>query len=225
MVAQLDSAALLEANALPEGADGVIYPSRLLGTLALRGWIARLPENYRDNRELDWGDTFELLQLVETHWAGTPRAISFGSPVLVLYYRADLFAQVHKHPPQSWEDLHELAELLAPNTSGPESTPPEGARNTRSCNRWPKAGRGAFCWPGRQPTPSIAIITPRCSTSKRWSRWSRVPVSFARSWSWWPTPSWGRAISWKWTRPGAPSVPVWKRGFGARLAGTCRRDG
>ena len=93
VVVEMESAALLAADHPPGSADGVIYPSRLLGTLAERGWIVRLPDDYHDNRELDWGDTFELLQLVETNWAGAPHAVSFGSPVLTLYYRSDVLAQ------------------------------------------------------------------------------------------------------------------------------------
>ena len=91
----------------------MIYPSALSGTLAERKSIVPLPASYFDNRELNWSDTFELEQLVETAWAKTPHAVPFGSPVFVCYYRADMLKHLNKRPPQTWTEYHELAVLAA----------------------------------------------------------------------------------------------------------------
>jgi multiple sugar transport system substrate-binding protein len=111
-ISQMSPEELLSAEALP-AVDAIIYPSAQLGPLAERGWIAPLPADYAGNRELAWSDTFELLQVAETTWGQVPHAIPFGSPVLTLYYRADLLERLHKRPPQSWTEFHELAELLS----------------------------------------------------------------------------------------------------------------
>jgi multiple sugar transport system substrate-binding protein len=97
--------------------DAVIYPSRQLGTLVERGWIAPLPGGFADNSELAWRDVFELLQLVETSWAQTPYAVTFGSPVFTCLYRADLLEKLDRRPPNTWKEYHELASLLAKRES------------------------------------------------------------------------------------------------------------
>lgn len=111
-ISQTTSAELLAADSLPGAVDAVIYPSAELGPLAARDWIAPLPADYAANRELAWSDTFELLQLAETTWGGVPHAVPFGSPVLTCYYRPDLLERIHKRPPQTWQEYHELAEAL-----------------------------------------------------------------------------------------------------------------
>ncbi|MEX0677599.1 MAG: extracellular solute-binding protein [Pirellulales bacterium] len=104
---------LLAGDALPEAADAVIYPDAQLGPLAQRDWIAPLPADYAGNQDLAWSDTFELLQVALTRWGQVPHAIPFGSPVLTLYYRADLLAHLNKRPPRTWSEYHELAETLS----------------------------------------------------------------------------------------------------------------
>jgi multiple sugar transport system substrate-binding protein len=102
----------IEAASTPPAADAVVYPSRLLGTLAERAWIAPLPADFAAHRELAWSDTFELSQVAETNWNKTPHAIPFGSPLLTCYYRSDLLEHLHKSPPQNWQEFHELASML-----------------------------------------------------------------------------------------------------------------
>jgi ABC-type glycerol-3-phosphate transport system substrate-binding protein len=111
VVTQATSAEIEPAAALP-AADAVIYPSRLLGTLAERAWIVPLPADFAAHRELAWSDTFELSQVAETNWNKTPHAIPFGSPLLTCYYRSDLLEHLHKSAPQNWQEFHELASSL-----------------------------------------------------------------------------------------------------------------
>lgn len=112
-VSQVTSTELAAADSLPGSVDAVIYPSAELGSLVEREWVASLPPDYSANRELAWSDTFELLQLAATTWGRVPHAVPFGSPVLVCYYRSDLLEAIHKEPPQTWEEYHELAEMLS----------------------------------------------------------------------------------------------------------------
>jgi multiple sugar transport system substrate-binding protein len=104
---------LLAARSPADPIDAVIFPSGQLGLLVERNWIAPLPADFANNRELAWTDTFELLQVAETTWGQVPYAIPFGSPVLTCYYRADLLERFHKRPPQTWSDYHELAAFFS----------------------------------------------------------------------------------------------------------------
>ncbi|MEX2114033.1 MAG: extracellular solute-binding protein [Pirellulales bacterium] len=112
-IAETTSAELVANEALPADVDAVIYPSALLGTLARRGWLTPLPEDYAGNRELAWSDTFELLQIAETRWQQSPLAVPLGSPVLSCYYRTDLFEKFHRRPPSTWKEYRELAEFFS----------------------------------------------------------------------------------------------------------------
>jgi len=96
----------------PLTSDAVIYPSYCLGTLAERGLIAPLPQSVLAGEELDWRDVFETLQLSETAWGRTTYAVPFGSPLLTVCYRADLFARFNRRPPETWDEYQELAEFF-----------------------------------------------------------------------------------------------------------------
>lgn len=112
-VSENTSSQLLAEKALPAEMDAVIYPPAFLGELATRQWLRPLPEDYAASRELDWPDTFELLQIAETHWQQSVLAVPLGSPVFVCYYRADLFEKFHRRPPATWKEFHELAEFFS----------------------------------------------------------------------------------------------------------------
>ncbi len=126
-ISQASSADLISAESLAEQPDAVIYPSRLLGTLAERKWIAPLPADFTGNRELAWSDTFELLQIAETNWSKTPHAVPFGSPVLTCYYRPDLLESQRKSPPRSWQEYHDQADVLGRREDLGAAAPPAGA--------------------------------------------------------------------------------------------------
>lgn len=111
VITQATSQEIGEPNKLP-AADVVVYPSRLLGSLAESKQISPLPAEFSSNRELAWSDTFELLQIAETAWARQPYAVPLGSPMLTLYARADLLASARKEIPADWHAYHELADLL-----------------------------------------------------------------------------------------------------------------
>jgi len=100
----------LAGAALP-AADAIVCPAYLLGELAERMPLVRLPDDIRQG-DSRWSGFLELPRLQEARWGTEIRAIPFGSPVLICYYRADLLKKLKRRPPQTWAEYRELAELL-----------------------------------------------------------------------------------------------------------------
>jgi len=94
-------------------ADAVICPSNWLGPLAERNLAAELPDSAMRHDDPDWAEVFELPKLREASWGGSVRAVSFGSPLMVCYYRADLLEELQRRPPRTWTEYQQLAETLA----------------------------------------------------------------------------------------------------------------
>jgi len=108
-------------------ADAVICPSWLLGPLAQRGLVAPIPQAACDAPAARWMDIFELQRSDEAAWANQTMAVPLGSPVLVCYYRADLFERLGLTPPATWSDYHALAKLLSDRDKLGPGAPAEGA--------------------------------------------------------------------------------------------------
>jgi len=106
---------LLRADRLP--ADGVLCPSRLLGVLAEREWLAPIPRRVLHSDE--WAGVFSLPKLREAVWGNQTMAVPFGSPVFCCYYRADLLEKLGRRPPKTWGEYQELAKLLAKRSPRP----------------------------------------------------------------------------------------------------------
>jgi ABC-type glycerol-3-phosphate transport system substrate-binding protein len=113
---------LNEADQL--SADVVIYPSAWLGTLAERKLIEPLSNDTLNNAQLDQRGTFDLQRINEVTWGEQTYAVTFGSPQLVLMYRADLFEQLRLVPPATWQDYGELLTRLGRESLG-EAAPPD----------------------------------------------------------------------------------------------------
>lgn len=94
-------------------ADAIICPSYTLGTLAEQGLVGPIPEGLLDDDAGDWSEAFELPKLREAAWGPEIHGVALGSPVLTCYYRADLLEELARPPPETWEDYHRLARLLA----------------------------------------------------------------------------------------------------------------
>jgi len=107
-------------------ADAVICPTALVGPLARRDRIVPLPEKLKESGG-EWAGMFELPKVYEAAWAGRVVAVPFGSPVLVCYYRADLFEKLQRKPPATWADYQRLAEQLADRSALGEAAPAAGA--------------------------------------------------------------------------------------------------
>lgn len=106
-------------------ADIVIYPSESLGLLAERRLIASPSEENSPDAARASTDVFELQRRVEVLWGNSVMAYSFGSPQLVLMYRADLFESAKITPPTTWAEYAELLPRLARDQLG-AAAPAEG---------------------------------------------------------------------------------------------------
>jgi len=127
--ASLDVTQATEDELLAAGepkADAAICASYLLGPLAEQQRLAEIPAALRADDQEDWEDIFELARAHEAAWGSTTLAVPLGSPVLVCYYRADLLAALGKAPPQTWDEYHELAALLADRPRLGQHAPPVG---------------------------------------------------------------------------------------------------
>lgn len=110
-LSQIAENELLDADSLD--ADAVIYPAYDLGVLVEREWLAPLPKSAATNEDLESGDVFEADKTHDASWGSTAYGVSFGSPVLVCMYRADLLRQLDRQPPRTWQEYQDLASLLA----------------------------------------------------------------------------------------------------------------
>jgi multiple sugar transport system substrate-binding protein len=117
-VIQAEEKDLAQIDNLP--ADAVICSSRLFADLAEKKLLAEVPERIQSGS--NWRDVFELPKIREASWGGKIYGLSFGSPVLTIYYRADLLKKLHRAPPKTWGEYQDVARLLAAEKpSTPES--------------------------------------------------------------------------------------------------------
>ena len=111
-------------------ADAVICRCDRLGPLAERNLAAELPDSAMRHDDADWAEIFELPKLREASWGRSVRAVSFGSPLMVCYYRADLLEDLRRRPPRTWSEYQQLAETLADGSvrreAADENTPWSG---------------------------------------------------------------------------------------------------
>jgi len=99
-------------------ADLVIYPARLIGTLAERGLITPLRSRQLENENYELEKVFDLLAYTEARWGEDMLALPLGSPVLMLYYRRDMLEQLGRRSPSTWEEYQQLVKLLAKRPAG-----------------------------------------------------------------------------------------------------------
>ncbi len=116
-----ESGSELDVQELPAGdivsaekidADAVIYPLRLLGTLAQRKLIRPLSASWLKGDPLVAGDLLLSPDSPEFTWDGQAYAVPLGEPVFVLACNADVLEQLGKQPPRTWEEYQELVKLL-----------------------------------------------------------------------------------------------------------------
>ncbi len=104
--------------------DVVVYPSYRVGTLADEKFIGALPDSLIAGNAVAWPDLFENLRLREATWGARTFGVPLGSASLVLYYRADLFRQFEKQPPETWSDYASLAEFFSDRQRLGDAAPP-----------------------------------------------------------------------------------------------------
>jgi multiple sugar transport system substrate-binding protein len=99
----------LSAENIP--GDAVVCDPYFMGLLAEKELAVGVSAAAQNTRQ--WADIFDLIRQQEVGWGGKATAVPFGSPVFVIYYRADLFEQLHRKPPKTWAEYQELAKLMA----------------------------------------------------------------------------------------------------------------
>ena len=118
-------------NALPMNwghmQDVVIYPATLLGELAEKKSILPIRTRLLEQEEYVFSDVFPLLTDQVARWGDKTYAISLGSPVFTLAYRADILEASGKSVPRTWEAYEELVEYFSELENWGELQPPEGA--------------------------------------------------------------------------------------------------
>jgi multiple sugar transport system substrate-binding protein len=129
-VDQISQEELEGAEALE--ADAVIAASCLVGQVQAQAEIVPVPPHLVEDDRDGWSDLFSLLRVREAVWGKQVVGVPFGSPVLVVYYRADLLEKLGRQPPRTWAEYGELAALLADRSrlgeaAGPPDAPWHGA--------------------------------------------------------------------------------------------------
>lgn len=107
---------LADADPIPTeklDVDAVIAPSYHLGGMVERKEVWPVPPEVLQAGEGNWAGIFRVLQGHEASWRGQVMAIPMGSPVLTIYYRADLLEKLRRQPPRTWDEYQRLAQLLA----------------------------------------------------------------------------------------------------------------
>jgi multiple sugar transport system substrate-binding protein len=110
-VEQVSQEELETAQTLPS--DAVIAPSCLVGEVQARAEVVPVPADFLERGQGGEPDLFSLLRAHEAVWGKQAVGVPLGSPVLVIYYRADLLNKLGRAPPQTWAEYGELAELLS----------------------------------------------------------------------------------------------------------------
>ncbi len=99
-VSQLESARIEE---LPQLApDAILFPAARLGELVEADRIVSLPKSALADRDLNWADLLPIVQGGVASYGGRVYAVPFGSPVLTLCYRSDLFQKFDRKVPTTW---------------------------------------------------------------------------------------------------------------------------
>ena len=118
-------------DALPahwsHGQDIVIYPSMLLGDLVAEKSILPIRTRLLEQEEYNFDDVFPLLRDQVVRWEKKTYALSLGSPVFTLVYRADILESQGKQVPRTWEAYEELVEYFSEEENWGDALPPDGA--------------------------------------------------------------------------------------------------
>jgi len=124
-VSRTSSAELAAAETLD--ADAVIGPSCQVGEVAFRAEIVPVPKRLLDDKKQVWPGIFSLLRVREAVWGKQTVGVPFGSPVLLVYYRADLLEKLGREPPRTWAEYQELAALVSDRKNLGDAAPPNDA--------------------------------------------------------------------------------------------------
>lgn len=93
-------------------ADVIVYPSRLLGSLASNERIAPLARSVVEGEALHAGDLLRHARTTEVVWGSQTMAVCLGTQTYKLLYRADVFAELNLTPPGDWAEYRAVFEKI-----------------------------------------------------------------------------------------------------------------
>ncbi|MFV2069736.1 MAG: extracellular solute-binding protein [Pirellulales bacterium] len=99
-------------------ADVLIYPASRMGTLAEHDRLMAVRKGVLRGEAYQANDIFPLVRQCTARWGDRELAMPLGAPVLVLIYRADLFARMGLAPPETWTAYGRLLEKLSDPAAG-----------------------------------------------------------------------------------------------------------
>jgi ABC-type glycerol-3-phosphate transport system substrate-binding protein len=119
----------LSAAKVPE-ADVIVFPSRYLGELCIRGWLRPVRSSVLESEDFDAADIFPLVRDRLMTFDGQIMAVPLGVDLPVMCYRADLFGKSQppkvimdmRQPPTTWTAYLKWARDSNPNLNLPEPT-------------------------------------------------------------------------------------------------------
>ncbi len=162
-VSRMSPAELADAETLD--ADAVIGPSCQVGDIASRAEIVPIPKHLLDDEKQIWPGIFSLLRVREAVWGKEAVGVPFGSPVLVIYYRADLLEKLGRQPPRNWAEYQKLAALVSDRKNLGDAAPPDEA---------PWQGAIEPLGPGWAATVLLARAAPYVSHRENYSTMFRI---------------------------------------------------
>lgn len=127
-IQETSSDEFLSADPKSHQADVVIFPTVMLGHLASSRQIVPWSMGQATNQEestaprasnaepieddYGWNDVFPLLRREELRWGDQIYGVPFGSPQLMLVYRADLLQAWQIPVPRTWEEYADAVEQM-----------------------------------------------------------------------------------------------------------------
>ena len=102
----------LETGASETPATLVVFPITQIAELAVDNRIVPIPDEIQSNENLAWIDLFQGLREGPGSIADRPSVLPLSSPVLVCYYRQDLFEREGLSPPETWQEYETLLAAL-----------------------------------------------------------------------------------------------------------------
>ena len=133
-VERIEPAAVTRAAA--NGADVLVYPPEQLGQLAEDEAIIPVRKRVLRQNNYRAADVLPFPAQPLTAWDSRTMAVTLGTPVLVLYCRADLLDGLGHDPPANWRQYQRLVEQLRDRPPPASSTAPWHATLEPLAGRW-----------------------------------------------------------------------------------------
>lgn len=106
-------------------ADVIVFPTRYMGELCVRGRLRPVRKSVLEDKALDFNDFFPLVRQRLVVWGGQVMALPLGIDLPVMCYRADFFEEQRRKPPDNWREYgRESIRRTGPPPEQPAATLP-----------------------------------------------------------------------------------------------------